>query len=266
MLLLKLWQGKITSVAIRITLEENKNHIQFSLDTQSGLTLCNPHGLQYTRLPCPSPTPGACSNSCLLSPSSDAIQPSHPLPSPSPPAFYLSQYQGLFQWVSFSHRWPKYWSFSFHICPSYEYSRLIFFTIDWLDLLAVQGTLKSLLQIFSSKESILQCLAFCIFQISHPYMITEKVIALTIWIFVGKVMSVLFNTLSSFVITILSRRASLVVQMVKNPRAVQETQVWSLSWEDPLEKEMATHSSILPLRILWTEESRGCKESTLLSD
>ena len=122
-------------------------------------------------------------------------------------------------------KWPKYWSFSFHICPSYEYSRLIFFTIDWLDLLAVQGTLKSLLQIFSSKESILQCLAFCIFQISHPYMITEKVIALTIWIFVGKVMSVLFNTLSSFVITILSRRASLVVQMVKNPRAVQETQV-----------------------------------------
>ena len=94
----------------------------------------------------------------------DAIQPSHPLSSPSPPAFNLSQRQGLFQWVSSS---PKYWSFSFSISPSSEYSGLISFRMDWLDLLAVQGTLKSPLQHHSSKASILQCSAFFIVQFSH---------------------------------------------------------------------------------------------------
>ena len=86
----------------------------------------------------------------------DAIQPSHPLSSPSPPALNLSQHQGLFQWVSSSHQWPKYWSFSFNISPSNEHPRLISFRIDWLDLLAVQRTLKSLLQHHSSKASILR--------------------------------------------------------------------------------------------------------------
>ena len=93
-------------------------------------------------------------------------------------------------------RWPKYWSFSFNISPSNEYSGLISFTIDWFDLLAVQGTLKSLLQHHSSKTSILWCSAFFIVQLSHPYMTTEKNIALTILTFVNKVMSMLFNTLS----------------------------------------------------------------------
>ena len=92
-------------------------------------------------------------------------------------------------------RWPKYWSFSFSISPSYEYSGLISFRIDWLDLLAVQGTLKSLLQHHNSKASILQCSAFFIIQLSHPYMTTGKTITLTRWTFVGKVMSLVLNTL-----------------------------------------------------------------------
>ena len=97
-------------------------------------------------------------------------------------------------------RWPKYWSFSFSISPSNEHPGLISFRMDWLELLAVQGVLKSLLQHHSSKTSILWCSAFFMVQLSHPYMINEKIIALTIWTFVGKVMSLLFNTLPKFVI------------------------------------------------------------------
>ena len=100
-------------------------------------------------------------------------------------------------------RWPKDWSFSFNISPSNEPPGLISFRMDWLDLLAVQGTLKSLLQHHSSKASILQCSAFFIFQLSHPYMTTGETIALTRWTFVGKVMSLLFNMLSRLVITFL---------------------------------------------------------------
>ena len=102
-------------------------------------------------------------------------------------------------------RWPKYWSFSFSISPSNEYSGLISFRMDWLDLLVVQGTLKSLLQHHSSKASIHQCSAFFIVQLSHPYMTTGKTIVLTRWTFVGKVMSLLFNMLSSLVIAFLPR-------------------------------------------------------------
>ena len=123
----------------------------------------------------------------------DAIQPSHPLSSPSSPALNLSQNQGLFQWISFQIRWPKYWSFSFSISPSNEYSGLISFRMDWLDLLALQETLKCLLQHHSSKASILQCSAFFMVQLSHPYMTTEETIALTRQTFVGKVMSLLFK-------------------------------------------------------------------------
>ena len=100
-------------------------------------------------------------------------------------------------------RWPKYWSFNFSINPSNEYSGLISFRIDWLDLLIVQGTLKSLLQHHNSKASILRCSAFFIVQLSHPYMTTGKTIALTRWTFVSKVMSLLFNMLSVFVIAFL---------------------------------------------------------------
>ena len=104
-------------------------------------------------------------------------------------------------------RWPKYWSFSFHISPSNEHPGPISFRMDWLDLLAVQGTLKSLLQHHSSKASILWCSAFFMVQLPHPYMTTGKTIALTRWTFVGKVMSLLFNMLFRLVITFLPRRS-----------------------------------------------------------
>ena len=117
----------------------------------------------------------------------DAIQPSHPL-SPSSPAFNFFQHQGLSKWVSFLHiRWPKQWSFSFSISPSNEYSGLISFRMDWLDLLAVQGTLKSLLQYHNLEESILWCSAFFIVQLLHPYITARKTIALTIWTFAYEV-------------------------------------------------------------------------------
>ena len=108
-------------------------------------------------------------------------------------------------------RWPKYWSFSFSISPSHEYSGLISFRIDWFDLLAVQGTLKSLLQHHSSKGSILQLSAFFMVQLSHPYVTTGKTIALTRWTFVGKVRSLLFNMLSRLVITFLPRWKHLLI-------------------------------------------------------
>ena len=128
----------------------------------------------------------------------DDIQPSHPLSSPFPPDPNLSQHQGLMKkpWCDCLHRWPKHWSFSFSISHSNEYSGLIFFKIDWFNLTAVQGTLKSLLQHHSSKVSVLWCSAFFMVQLSHPYMTAGKTIALIVWAFVTKVMSLLFNMLS----------------------------------------------------------------------
>ena len=117
-------------------------------------------------------------------------------------------------------RWPKYWSFSFSISPSNEYSELISFRMGWLDLLVVQVTLKSLLQHHSSKALILWCLAFLIVQLSHPYMTTGKTIALTRWTFVGKVMSLLFNMLSRLVITFLPRSKRLLISWLQSPSAV----------------------------------------------
>ena len=121
----------------------------------------------------------------------DAIQPSHSLSFPSPPVPNPSQHQGLFQWVNSSHEVAKYWSFSFSISPSSEHPGLISFKMDWLDLLAVQGTLKSLLQHHSSKASILWHSAFFTVQLSHPYLTTGKSIALARRTFIGKVMSLL---------------------------------------------------------------------------
>ena len=146
------------------------------------------HGLQHARLPCPSPTPWVCSNSCPLS--RQCHPTSHPLSSPSPllPSIFPSI--KVFSDVSVLHiTWPKYWSFSFSISPSNKYSGLISFRMDWLDLLADQGTLKSLLQHHSPKASILRRSAFFIVQLSHPYLTTGKTIALTRWTFVGKAMS-----------------------------------------------------------------------------
>ena len=141
----------------------------------------------------------------------DAIQPFHPLLSPSPPALSLSQHQGLFQWVSSSYQVAKVLDFSFNISPSNKYPGLISFRMDWLDLLAVQGTLKSLLQHHGSKASILRHSAFFIVQLSHPYTNTGKTIALTRRTFVDKVTSLLFNMLSRLVITFLPRSKCLLI-------------------------------------------------------
>ena len=119
---------------------------------------------------------------------------------------------GFFSSESVLHnRWPKYWNFSFSISPSNEYSGLISFRMDWLDLLAVQGTLKGLMQHNSSKVSILRCSAFFIIQLAHPYMTTGKTITLTRWTFVGKVMSLLLNMLSRLVIAFLPRSKCLLI-------------------------------------------------------
>ena len=165
--------------------KEKKNSVQFSHSVVSNPLW--PHGPQHTRLPCPSPTPGVLPNPCPLSRwchptiSSSVILCSSCLqsfpPSGSFPALHI--------------RWPKYWSFSFSISPSSEHSGLMSFRMDWLDLLAVQGTPKSLLQHHSSKASILRCSAFFTVQLSYPYMTTRKTISLTRWTFVGKVMSLL---------------------------------------------------------------------------
>ena len=131
----------------------------------------------------------------------DAVQTSHPLSSPFPPVLNPSQHQGFSNESALHVRWPKYWSFSFNISPSNEHLGLISFRIDWLGLLAVQGTLKSLLQHHSLKESIIWHSAFFIVQLSYPYMTTRKTIALTRQTFVDKVKSLLFNMLSRLVIT-----------------------------------------------------------------
>ena len=136
-----------------------------------------------------------------------------------PPSIFLSI--RVFSNESVLHiRWPRYWSFTFSISPSNEYSGLISFRTDWLDLLAVQGTLKSLLQHHSSKASILQRSAFFIVQLSHPYMTTGKTIALTRRMFVGKVMSLLFNILSRLVITFLPRSKRLLISWQQSPSSV----------------------------------------------
>ena len=148
---------------------------------------------------------------------SDAIQSSRPLLSPSPPAFNLSQHQGLFQWVGSSHQVAKI--LELQINPSNEYSGLISFRIDWFDLLAVQGTLKSLSQ-HSLKASVLRHWAFLMAQLSHPYMTTGKTIALTIWTLVYKVKSLLLNILSRFVIAFLPRSKHLLISGLQSLSSV----------------------------------------------
>ena len=178
-----------------------------------------PHGLQHTRPPCPSPTPKASSNSKsieLVIPSNYPIlcYPLLCLPSIFPSIRVFSNESVLHI------RWPKYWSFSFSISPSKEHLGLISFRMDGLDLLAVQGTVKSLLQHQSSKASILWHSAFFIVQLSHPYMTTGKTIVLTRWTFVGKVMSLLFNMLFQLVITFPPRSKQLLISWLQSPSAV----------------------------------------------
>ena len=177
-----------------------------------------PHGLQYARLPCPSPTPGVYSNSCPLSQWCHPTISSSVVPFSSPLSIFPSIRVFSNKWVLLI-RWPKYWSFSFSISPSDEYSGLMSFRMDWLELLAVQGILKSPLQHHSSKASILQHSAFFLVQLSHPYGTTGKTIALTRWTFVGKVMSLLFNMLSRLVVTFLPRSKHLLISWLQSPSA-----------------------------------------------
>ena len=168
-----------------------------------------PHELQHARPPCPSLTPGVYSNS---RPSSWWCHPA--ISSSVVPFFSCPQFLTALVFSNESTlrmRWPKYWSFSFSISPSNEHPGLISFRMDWLDLLAVQGTLKSLLQHHSSKASILQCSASFIVQLSHPYITTGKTIALTKTDLWDKVMSLLFNMLSRLVITFLPRSKQLLI-------------------------------------------------------
>ena len=215
--------------------------VTFSSVTQSRPTLCNPMDCS---------TPGLPVHHQLLEFTQihvhwvgDAIQPPHPLTSHSPPTFNLSQHQGLISNESVLHiRWPKYWSFSFSISPSNECSGLISFRMDWLDLLEVQGTLKSLLQHYSSKASILQRSSFFIVQLSHPYMTTRKTIALTRQTLVGKVMSLLFNMLSRLVITFLH----LLISWLQSPFAV--------IWEPKKIVYHCFHS--FPIYLPWSDGTR----------
>ena len=182
-----------------------------------------PHRLQHARLPCP--FPGACSNSCPLS------QWCHPTISSFvvPFSSCLQSFPAsVFSNESFLHiRWSKSWSFSFSISPSNEYSGLISFRMDWLDLLAVQGTLKSLFQHHSSKASILRCSAFFIVQLSHPCRTAVcfsihagKTIALTRWTFVGKLMPLLFNMLSRLIMAFLPRSKCLLISWLQSLSAL----------------------------------------------
>ena len=173
--------------------------------TQSCLTLCIPWTAAHqTSLP----ITNTCSMPNLMS--FESVMPSNHLilchPLLLPPSIF-PRIRVFSSELALHTRWPKYWSFSFTISPANEYSGLISFRMDWLDLLAVQGTLKNLLQHHSSKASILQCSAFFIVQLSHLYMTTGKTIALTRWTCVSKVMSLLFNMLSRLVITFLPRNS-----------------------------------------------------------
>ena len=174
-----------------------------------------PHESQHTRPPCPSSTPGVHPNSCPLSWWCHPTISSSVVPFSCPQSFPAS---GSFQ---MSHiRWPKYWSFSFNISPSNEHPGLISFRMDSLDLLVVQGNRKSLLQHHSSKASILWHSAFFTVQLSHPYMTTWKIIALTRQTLVGKVMSLLLNILSRLVITFLPRSKRLLISWLQSLSAV----------------------------------------------
>ena len=193
----------------------NHQSVQFISVTQSCLTLCDPIESHHARPPCPSQTPGVYSNSC---PSSRWCHPA--MSSPSSPAPNPSSIRVFSNESTLHMRWLKYWSFSFSISPSNEHTGLVSFRMDWLDLLAVQGTLKSLIQHYSSKASIFWRSAFLTVQLSHPYMTTGKTISLTRWTFVGKVMSLLFNMLSRLVITFLPRSKRLLISWLQSTSTV----------------------------------------------
>ena len=185
--------GWVSSVQFR------DESVQFSSVAQPCPTLCDPMNHSRPGLPVHHQLPEF--TQTHVHQIGDAIQPSHPLSSPSPPAPNPSQHQGLFQWVNSSYEVARVLEFQLSVSPSSEHPGLISFRMDWLDLLAVQGTLKSLLQYHSSKASILRLSAFFAVQLSHPYLTTGKTIVLTRRTYIGKVMSLLLNMLSSLVLT-----------------------------------------------------------------
>ena len=191
---------------------------QFSSVAQSCPTLCDPMNRSTPNLPVCHQLPEF--TQIHVHQVSVAIQPSHPQSSPSHPAPIPPSIRIFSNESTLCMRWPKYWSFSFNIILSKEIPGLISFRMDWLDLLAVQGILKSLLQHHSSKASILWHSAFFTVQLSHPYMTTGKTIALTRRTFVGKVTSLLLNMLSRLVITFLSRSKYLLISWLQSPSAV----------------------------------------------
>ena len=193
--------------------------VQFSSVTQLCPTLWDPMDCSTARLPCPSPTPGGYSNSCSSSWWCHPTILSSVVPFSSQSSIFPS-IRGFSNESALCNRWPKYWSFSFNTSPSNEHLGLIAFSMNWLGLLAVQETLKSLLQRHSSKALILWCSSFFTVQLSHPYMTTGKTIALTRRTFVGKVTSLLFNMLPRLVITSLPRSKHLLISWLQSPSAV----------------------------------------------
>ena len=192
--------------------------LRFSSVTQSCLTLCDPMNHSTPGFPVHHQLPEFIQTQCikLVMPSSHLIL-CHPLLllPPIPPSIRVFSNESTFHMS-----WPMYWSFSFSISPSNDHPGLISFRMDWLDLLAVLGTLNSLLQHHSSNTSILRCSAFFTVQLSHPYMTTGKTIALTRWTFVGKVMSLLLDMLSRLVTTFLPRSKRLLISWLQTPSAV----------------------------------------------
>ena len=214
--------------------------VHFSSVAQSCPTLCHPMNRSMPGLPVHHQLPEF--TQTHVHRVSDAIQPSHPLLSPSPPAPIPPSIRVFSNESTPRMRWPKYWSFSLSISPSNEHPGLVSFRMDWLDLLAVQGTRKSLLQHHSSKASILRHSTFFTVQFSHPYVTTGKNIALTRWTFVGKVISLLFNMLSMLVITFLPKNKRLLISWLKSPSAV--------IWEPPKIKSdtVSTVSHLFPMK------------------
>ena len=232
---------------------KNKRLFQFSSVSQSCPTLCDPKNCSTPGLPVDHQWPEF--TQTHVHRVGDAIQPSHPLSSPFPPAPNPSQHQGLFQWVNSSHEVAKVLEFqlqhqSFQWTPG-----LISFRMDWLDLLAVQGTLKSLLQHHSSKTSILRNSAFFTVQLSHPYLTTGKTIALTWRTFVGKGMSLLLNMLSRLVITFLPRSKRLLISWLKSPSAVIL---------EPLKNKIWHCFHCFPIYFPWSEGT-GCHDLHFLN-
>ena len=227
--------------------------VQVSSVTQSCLTLWDPMNCSTPGLPVHHQLPEYTQTQVHWV--GDAIQPSHPMSPPSPPVLSLSQNHGLSKWVSSSHQVTKVLEFQLQH-QSFQWTpRLISFRMDWLDLLAVQETLKSLFQHHSSKTSILWHSAFFTVQLSHPYITTGKTTALTRWTFVCKVMSLLFKMLSRLVITFLLRSKRLLISWLQSPSA---------AILEPRKIKSATVSTVYPFYFPWSDGTR-CHDLSFLN-